>query len=129
MKASDINPAYLKRHGIEAPKRSKYGNVKTEYGNVLYDSALEANAAALLDTLQTLGVVVRWERQVAFDLGSGISYRADFVVHYRTGQPRTLDLKGVETPTFRLKRKLFESLYGPLLVLGNWRDMPTEGRA
>lgn len=131
MKASDINPEYLKKHGIEVPrnKASKYGNRRTEYAGVTYASGLEALVAAQLDFMQrTTGEVVRWERQVPFDLGSGIRYVADFVVHYATGAPRTIDAKGMLTPEFKLKRKLFEEKYGPLDIVKKWQETPTEGR-
>lgn len=131
MKASDINPEYLKRHGIDIPrsKGSKYGNRRTTYAGVTYDSGLEALVAAQLDFMQrTTGEVTRWERQVTFDLGAGITYRADFVVHYATGAARTIDAKGVLTPEFKLKRKLFEEKYGPLDIVKKWQDTPTEGR-
>lgn len=125
-----VNPEYLKRHGIEAPKttRSKYGAKRTEWNGKVYDSALEANCAAHLQILSNLGYVTRVEEQVRFDLGAGITYVADFVVHYTTGQPRTIDAKGMETQVFKLKRKLFEEKYGPLDIIKNWGDLPREGR-
>ena len=113
----------------DTPKvRRKYGNVKTEYNGHLYDSVLEANAAAQLDLLQRIGRVMKWERQVVYTVGPGITYRCDFRVEYATGTPRVIDLKGVETPEFKLKRKLFEALHGPLDVLKRYGDIPMEGR-
>ena len=130
MKLSDLNPEYLKRHGIEVPRSraSKYGNRRAEYAGREYDSGLEAQCAAQLDLMKVGGLVLDWEPQVRFDLGNGITYRADFVVQYAKGQPRTIDAKGVQTPEFKLKRKLFEPLYGPLDVVKHARDLPTEGR-
>jgi len=129
VKLSDLNPEYLKKHGIEVPKtRSKYGAKRTEYGGREYASRLEANCAAQLDRLKAAGLVTEWEPQVRFDLGSGLKYTADFVVHYAKGQPRTIDSKGLETPDFKVRRKLFEERYGPLDVVKDYRDLPTEGR-
>lgn len=127
MKASDVNPAYLKRHGIETPKRAKYGNKKTAYDGVEYDSALEANCAAQLDRMKRAGLVTGWDRQVKFPLAAGVKYVADFYVVYATGNPRVIDAKGVELPMFKLKRKLFEEKYGPLTVVTDWQAIPAEG--
>lgn len=131
MKASDINPEVLKRHGIQVPrnKPSKYGAKKTEYKGVMYDSQLEANVAAQLDMLQKAGKVTRWERQVRFDLAGNNAYVADFVVHYRDGLPRVLDPKGKELPVFRIKRKLFRERYGyDIDVVRHYKDTPAVGR-
>ena len=129
--SSSISAEYLAKHGIEAPKperRSKYGNTKTEYGGRVYDSRLEAAAAARLDLMQLGGLVLEWEPQPTFDLGAGITYRADFWVRYATGAPRVIDMKGVQTDVFKLKRRLYEHLYGPLDVVKIVALLPSEGR-
>lgn len=127
--SASISPAYLAKHGIAPPKRgSKYSAQQTEYNGTTYASKLEAETAAQLDLLVKTGVVTEWEGQVPFQLHAGIVYRADFVVHYKDGGPRTIDSKGMETPEFKLKRKLFEDLYGPLDVIKRAADIPVEGR-
>ncbi len=129
--SASIPPAYLAKHGIEPPKQerhSKYNAKPTEYNGVTYASKLEAETAAQLDLLVKAGVVTGWEGQVPFQLHAGIVYVADFVVCYANGGPRTVDTKGVETPVFKLKRKLFEDLYGPLDVIKRAADIPVEGR-
>ena len=125
--------AYAARTGLsiprseEAAKRSKYGAVRTAHAGIVYDSKVEAATAAMLDLMQAAGVVTCWERQVSYDLGAGITYRCDFRVHYPTGQPHVIDVKGVELPAFKLKRKLFEK-YHPLTVIRTPQELPTEGR-
>ena len=43
----------------------------------------------------------------------GITYTADFVVEWADGKTDVIDVKGgPTTPTFNLKRKLFEALFG-----------------
>lgn len=122
-----INPERLKALGIETPKRSKYGAKRTEYNGVLYDSALEARCAAHLDLMLRAGVITSWKRQEAFALPGGIRYVADFYVCYPRGAARVMDAKGVQTPEFKLKRRLFQEQYGPLDVIKTPQEIPTEG--
>ena len=112
----------------QATKRSKYGNVKTKYDGKVFDSKLEAACAAQLDALMKQGFVRSWAGQVRYDLGAKIVYVADFVVDYAEGSRRVIDAKGLSLPIFRLKRRLFESLHGPLDVVKRWQDIPLEGR-
>jgi len=130
--------AALEKRGIPIPKSKpgKYANRRTEYAGVTYDSQLEANVAAQLDQLKRAGKVKHWERQVPFDVSAEgaskenrVVYRADFVVHYTTGLPRVLDPKGAQTPTFRIKRKLFRERYGfDVDLIRHYQDTPTTGR-
>lgn len=113
---------------LVAPARSKYGNKKAEYAGIIYASQLEAKTAAELDLLVLAGIVTRWERQVRFDLGFSTTYVADFVAHYPEGRPQTIDSKGVETQVFKLKRRMFEARYGPLVVIKSPKELPLEGR-
>ena len=132
MRATDINPDYLKRHGIETPKRQqKYGAQPTEYNGKTYPSRLEANCRAMLDGLQAAGLVTSITEQVRFDLPGGLRYTADFVVEYATGLPRTIEAKGKDTRDYVMRRKLYHATYperGPLDVVRHWRDVPAEGR-
>ena len=56
----------------------------------------------------------------------GITYTADFVVEWADGKTDVIDVKGgPTTPTFNLKRKLFEALFGVELLIvrkseGKW---------
>lgn len=132
MKASDINPDYLRKRGIEVPKvrrQNKYGAVRTTYNGREYPSALEANTRAQLDRMQTAGLVTSIREQVKFDLPADISYVADFLVTYAVGEPRVIDAKGLKLAVFRMKAKLFKEKYGYAIdVVESWKDIPTEGR-
>lgn len=127
--ARGISKAALERAGVkvQAGRNGKYNAARTPYNGVIYDSKLEAAAAAMLDLMQVGGLVTRWERQPTFDLHAGISYRADFRVWYAVGGPRTIDMKGHPTADFKLKKRLYESLYGPLDVVKTVQDLPTVG--
>lgn len=95
----------------ERPKRSKYGNIRTEYSGRVYDSKAEARRAAELDTLVPAEIVA-WFPQVTFNLAGGIRYRCDFLVILPDGTWRAEDVKGKATDVYKLKRKLFRERYG-----------------
>lgn len=87
---------------------------KSEYKGSIYDSKFEANYAAELDLLLKAGEIIKWERQVKIPLivnGYIIcNYYIDFVV-YRDGETEYVECKGYPTEVWKLKWKIFESLY------------------
>lgn len=97
--------------------RNKYGAVKTTYNGIVFDSKAEASFYSYLLPLQKIGRIEKIELQKTFTLYAGIKYRADFVITMKGGAVRYIDIKGVETATFRLKKKLFEKDVGPLEVV------------
>lgn len=111
----------LKLKGYDVgPKRSKYGNVKTEYAGQKFDSRKEAKYAQELDLLKSAkgyhDKVHSWERQVPFVIEiNGVKickYIADFRVNYHDGREEIVDVKGVRTAIYKLKKKLVEAQYG-----------------
>ena len=130
-----ITPAsYVKRTGFRRPK---YGNVRcTCAHDHKHDSRVEAAFCDYLHLLQR-GEVQMWggaiktiESQVTVDLDGICKYRADFAVTLRAvdgiEQTRHIDVKGIETDVFRIKRKLYDRLHPmvPLIVVkcqnGRW---------
>ena len=99
------------------PKPSKYGNRRTEYGGVRYDSQREADYAATLDLLlgQPDGVLW-WCRQPQFVLAGGVTYRPDFIVCH-ADRVEVVDVKGMKTDVFKIKKKLLEARFDVTLVL------------
>ena len=102
-------------------KRSKYNAVPTTYNGVVYASKKEAAFAQELDLKLKAGEVDYILRQVPFDLGAGIIYRADFVTITKYTQQYhwnvvVYEVKGMETPAWKLKHKLFKDKY-PLIAL------------
>lgn len=111
---------------------NKYGARRTQvYGHV-FDSAAEASRYAELLRLQQLREISDLELQPAFRLfcggrpvlirskgypnGRQARYVADFAYTVRgTGERVVEDVKGVETPVFRLKRALVEAEYGVIV--------------
>lgn len=96
--------------------KNKYGNTSSTYNGVQYHSKREAREAAELDLRVKAGEILRWERQVRISLDVNgyhiCNYFIDFVLYYPDGRTEYLEVKGFETEVWRLKWKLFESLYG-----------------
>lgn len=101
-----------------AVKRFGKFNAKRTNG---YASALEARHA---DKLQALTKardpkerVVRWKEQsrIPFLVGDPpklvCTYVCDFEVEFADGRTEFHEVKGFETPEWKLKKKLFEALY------------------
>ena len=100
----------------DAPKRSKYGNRRTLYEGVMFDSQKEASRAVELDMLKRAGEVICWVPHVVFPLVKGVNYEADFVIVYADWHVEVEDVKGVRTKEYRIKKKLFAERYGREIV-------------
>lgn len=101
---------------ISLPNPSnKYGAKKTEYNGVLYDSKREAAYAHELDLRLKAHDINGWIRQVPFPLdvnGQLIAkYVMDFVVYHKDGTVELVEVKGFETPVYKLKVKLLKAIY------------------
>jgi hypothetical protein len=96
-------------------KQNKYGNKSTEYNGSNYHSIKEAAYAQELDWRIKAGELREWKRQVPIDLYVGdmkiCTYTIDFVEIDKNGGEMWTEVKGFETPEWRLKWKLFEALY------------------
>ena len=99
-------------------KRSWTSAQKTEFKGSIYDSKFEAAYAKELDLRVKAHDIVSWERQVTIDLIVNgyivCTYRIDFIVHHNDGTTEYVECKGYATDIWRLKWKLFESLYSDL---------------
>ena len=101
--------------------KSKYSNVKTNS----YDSKKEAAYAAKLKLLLQAGEIIELREQVKYDLlptqklhtpvlknGRKIvsepkrTYTADFVVTWKDGRTEVIDVKGMKTDIYKLKKAL-----------------------
>lgn len=110
---------YLKTNPIQ-DRKSKYGNIKTEYNGVVFMSKKEANFCMELDLRKKASKdherVVSYEMQVPYKIvvnGKHIcKYLADFRVLYADGHTEVIDVKGVRTNVYSMKKKLVEALYG-----------------
>ena len=104
---------------------NKYNNTKTLYNGIKFDSKLEARIFKELerlkeiDQIQFIALQVNYELQEKYVNVAGkkirnISYKADFVV-IKDSVEYVIDAKGLITPMFNLKRKMFEYRYNKIL--------------
>lgn len=91
---------------------NKYNANKTEFNNRTYDSGKEAARAADLQLMEKVGTIFNLGYQVRFPLPGNIYYVADFVYLDEKLKPVIEDVKGIKTPVYRMKKKLFEEKYG-----------------
>lgn len=98
-------------------KQSKYGNKKIDADGYTFDSLAEHERYKELCLLENAGAISdlrvhpRYELQKPFTDYEGkrhasIYYEADFS-YTQDGARIVEDTKGVETPTFKIKRKMF----------------------
>ena len=114
----DADPdAYAALFG-KKPK-NKFGAIKTTVDGITYDSKAEATWFMGLIQREKAGHIRNLQRQVTYPLtANGVhiaDYIADAVYEQNQGaiwQTIVADCKGVITPVFRLKAKLFAANYG-----------------
>jgi hypothetical protein len=106
---------------------SKYKSKKVEVDGHVFDSQIEARYYEQLKWLQEHNQILffrlqpRYLLQEAFQKNGKtfrkIEYIADFEVHHLDGSIEVIDVKGMETEAFKIKRKLFEKKYPHRLSL------------
>ena len=96
-------------------RRNKYGNKKTVIDGVTFDSIREAKHYQDLKARLRKGEITDLVLQPKFPLVvNGVkcgSYFADFEYNER-GERVVIDVKGVRTPVYNLKKKLVQALHG-----------------
>jgi hypothetical protein len=101
---------------------TKYHSKRVEAAGHLFDSRAERDFYLLCllplkqsDIIAGIEFQPKYELQPAFRKDGKkyrpIYYIADFEVTYRDGTVDIIDVKGFETPVFKLKQKLFEYKY------------------
>lgn len=113
---------------VRMTPRAKYGAVRTTVDGHAFDSMFEGRTYAQLMLEYRAGLARAVIRQPVYPLiVNGVCvgrYIADFEVHRFDGEIQVIDCKGVKTPTYRLKKRLFEALYPHRIV----EVTQTEGR-
>lgn len=93
------------------PKRAKYGAIPTYVDGIRFDSKREARYYEALKLRVAAREVRFFLRQVPFHLPGGTKLVVDFAIHEADGRVRFVDVKGRETPVFRLKKREVEHHY------------------
>lgn len=91
--------------------RHKFHAVVTECDNIKFSSKKEARYYQTLKLRQQAGEVVFFLRQVPIHLPGGVKLVVDFQEFHADGTVRFVDTKGVETESFKAKRRMVEALY------------------
>lgn len=96
---------------LEKHSTLKYKNKITEVDGIKFRSKAEARRYGELKLLRRAKEVKYFLMQVPFHLPGGVKYVCDFYVVWTDGKVTVEDVKGVQTPTFIMKRKMVEDLY------------------
>ena len=102
--------------GLPGLLRHKYNAQPTVVDEIRFDSKAEANYYSQLLIRKQAGEVVTFLRQVPFHLPGGVRYVVDFLEFHADGTVHFVDVKGVETATFKAKKKQVEELYAPIKI-------------
>ena len=105
--AGQLDPA-----APNADRPNKYRNTKTKRDGWNFDSKAEARHYDALKLLQRAGEVRWFHCQVPIRLPGHTTYRVDFLVMWADGTVTHEDVKGVETPEFKMKARQVLDLYG-----------------
>ena len=103
---------------IPRRKPNKYNARKTTVYGITFDSKREAEWYMILCEKQRLGKIKHIECQPTYTLLEGfrdnqgkqqkpISYTPDFLVEYDDGRREVIEVKGVRTRDYLLRKKLF----------------------
>jgi len=113
MTRATITPAEFA--ALSKRKGHKYGARKTEYRGMVFDSAAEAKQAQELDIRKKAGDIMDWERQVPFPIRVNDVYICTLIFDFRVIETakrwHLLEVKGMETPVYKLKLKLFRACW------------------
>ncbi len=89
----------------------KFGAIPTKVDDIHFASKKEARYYQALKLRQKAGEVVFFLRQVPFHLPGGVRYVVDFQEFRADGTVAFIDVKGMKTSEYIMKKKLVESLY------------------
>lgn len=104
--------------------KNKYGAVKTMVDGITFDSKMEARFYEFVKQMKADGKIADFEMQTRYEIFPAfkkdgttfrkIEYKSDFDIIHHDGSLEVIDVKGVETDVFKIKRKLFEKAYPDL---------------
>lgn len=95
--------------------KSKYGAKKTSVDGITFHSKREAHWYGIYKMMEQAGEISQLVLQPPFKIvinGKKVcTYLADFSFRDKTGNLHVIDVKGVRTEVYRLKKKLVEAFY------------------
>jgi hypothetical protein len=106
-----------KLHEIEESEKKHKYNAKPGYlDGIYFDSQAEMERYAELKLLKTARAIKDFRVHPRYQISMGRYYEADFEVIYPDGHVEVEDVKGYETPEFKLKADLFREKYPDLIL-------------
>ena len=105
----------------------KYRNIKTVVDGITFDSKKEAKRYNELKLLKQAGIIEAFDIKVKYPYIITYSangktytrnayYESDFVVYYKD-RIEVEDVKGVQTPIFKQKKRIMKALYNFDIIL------------
>jgi len=91
--------------------RHKFHAIRCEMHGKKFSSKAERNFYVKLLEKTTSGDVLFFLRQVPFELPGGVKHFIDFEVFFADGTVEFVEVKGLDTPMGKAKRKMVEDLY------------------
>ena len=101
------------------PTYHKFKAKPTDVDNIKFASRKEAKYYMELKLRQRAGEVLFFLRQTPIHLPGNTKYVCDFQVFLSDGSVQFVDVKGVETEVFKLKKRQVEELY-PIEIVITW---------
>jgi len=109
-------------------RQNKYNAQKVIVDGIQFDSKDESNYYLHLKEMKRKGEIKDFELQPVYELqpkfvnakGKNIlpiKYKADFLVTHPDNTQEVIDVKGMETADFKLKKKMFEYKFNQALTL------------
>lgn len=120
-------------------RRRKYGNKKKVIDGIKFDSIAEATYYSQMKMLKRAGEIRDFKMQVEYPLIErfehptrkrksgkpsivrGTSLIVDFVITDKDGKEYVIDVKGMRTPVFNIKAKIFMVKYNETIYLAKRR--------
>lgn len=112
--------------------KSKFHAYKAEIDGITFDSLNESRYYVCIKRVRDSGQETEHGKLLSFDMQvpytivpsyvkngrrvRKMEYLADFVLHYENGTKRVIDVKGVETEVFKLKKKFVEYVYPDVVI-------------
>ncbi len=95
--------------------KHKFKAKPTETDGIKFSSKKEAKRYNNLKSLQNIGEVIFFLRQVPFHLPGGVKYVCDFLIFWTNGDITIEDVKGFKTESYKAKKKMVEAIY-PIII-------------
>ena len=92
-------------------KKPKYNNKHVTVDSISFDSQKEADYYCELKLRLAAKEIKGFCRQAEFVLAPNLRYKADFIIFNNDGTAEVIDVKGMQTDVYKVKKKVFEDKF------------------